>query len=461
MMGRQKTDQARFFYGFHLDERVPADHLLRRIDVFATAALADLRRKLAEHYSHTGRPSIDPELLIRMLLVGYCYGIRSERGLCEEVEDRLTFRWFCRLDLDDQVPDHSTFSKNRHGRFRDSDVLRHVFERVVLACIAAGLVGGDGFAVDASLIEADANKGRSIPGAEWNKEREPSTASHAVKEYLATLDDAAFGAATEVIPKFVSPSDPAAQWTGALKSAAFFAYADNYLIDVKVGVILDVEASRAIRQAEVGAARTMIERTEKRFGLKPNLLAADTAYGSAPMLNWLVEEKGIAPHIPVIDKSAREDGSFSRADFHYDEDDDVYICPANKPLRTSGTIVNDDLMLYRGTTADCRSCPLKPRCCPKEPVRKIPRSIYEAARDVARSLFGTEAYAQSRRDRKKVEMQFAHLKRILRLDRLRLRGPRGAKDEFLLAATAQNLRKLAKLLIRPPPDQPTGCVASA
>lgn len=188
------------------------------------------------------------------------------------------------------MPDHSTFSKNRHGRFRDSDVLRHIFERVVLACITAGLVGGEGFAVDASLIEADANKGRSIPGAEWSKIRDPATASHAVKEYLATLDDAAFGAATEVIPKFVSPSGPAAQWTGAMKSSAFFAYADNYLIDVKAGIILDVEASRAIRQAEVGAARTMIERTELRFGLKPKLLAADTAYGSAPMLNWLVEE---------------------------------------------------------------------------------------------------------------------------------------------------------------------------
>jgi len=461
MMGRQTADQARVFYEFHLEDRIPPNHLLRRIDIFAAAVLADLHQELADHYSHMGRPSIDPELLIRMLIVGYCYGIRSERRLCEEVEDRLAFRWFCRLDLDDKIPDHSTFSKNRHGRFRDSDVLRHVFERVVLACIAADLVGGEGFAVDASLIEADANKGRSIPGSEWSKERDPATANHAVKEYLATLDDAAFGAATEVVPKFVSPADPAAQWTGATKSAAFFAYADNYLIDVKAGIILDVEPSRAIRQAEVGAARTMIERTEQRFGLKPKLLAADTAYGSAPMLNWLVEEKGIAPHIPVIDKSAREDGSFSRTDFRYDEDDDVYICPANKALRTSGTIVNDEQLLYRGTTADCRSCPLRPRCCPKEPVRKIPRSIYEPARDVARSLFGTEAYAHSRRDRKKVEMQFAHLKRILRLNRLRLRGPRGARDEFLLAATAQNLRKLAKLPIRSPPDHGAACVTSA
>jgi hypothetical protein len=173
---------------------------------------------------------------------------------------------------------------------------------VVETCIAAGLVGGEGFAVDASLIAADANKQRSIPGAQWNKECAAKVASRAVREYLATLDDAAFGAASEVRPKFVSPSDPAAQWTGAMRGPAFFAYADNYLVDVKCGVIVDVEATRAIRQAEVGAAKTMIDRTELRLGLKPQRLAADSAYGSAPMLNWIVNEKKIAPHIPVIDK---------------------------------------------------------------------------------------------------------------------------------------------------------------
>ena len=176
---------------------------------------------------------------------------------------------------------------------------------MVEACIAAGLVGGEGFAVDASLIVADTNKQRSIPGSEWKKTADPETASRAVREYLATLDDAAFGAASDVTPKFVSPSDPAAQWTGAMRGPAFFAYADNYLIDLKFGVIVDVEASRAIRQAEVGAAKTMIERTEERFGLKPERLAADTAYGSAAMLNWIVNEKKITPHIPVIDKSNR------------------------------------------------------------------------------------------------------------------------------------------------------------
>ena len=273
-----------------------------------------------------------------------------------------------------------------------------------------------------------------------------------MREYLTTLDDTAWGAASEVVPKFISPSDPAAQRTGAHKGPAFFAYSDNYLIDVKFGVIVDVEASRAIRPAEVGAAKTMIERTEERFGIKPERLAADTAYGTAPMLNWLVEEKGIAPHIPVIDKSQRDDGTFSRSDFRYDPASDVYHCAAGKTLTTTGTLVNDGTtLLYRASRRDCGKCPLKPQCCPKEPSRKIPRDIHEHARDVARSFAGTEGFEQLRHERKKIEMRFAHLKRILRLDRLRLRGPRGAQDEFVLAAIAQNLRRLAKLVARPPP----------
>jgi hypothetical protein len=213
----------------------------------------------------------------------------------------------CKLGIEDKVPDHSAFSRARNERFRDSGIFRSVFERVVGACIAAGLVGGEGFAVDASLIVADANKQRSIPGKQWSKELDAQAVSQATKEYLARLDDAAFGAASDVTPKFVSPSDPAAQWTGAMRGPAFFAYADNYLVDVKSGIIMDVEASRAIRQAEVGAAKTIIERTEQRFDIKPERLAGDTAYGSGANLNWLVNEAKIAPHIPVVDKSKRED----------------------------------------------------------------------------------------------------------------------------------------------------------
>jgi transposase len=446
MMGMQAAPE-RLFYDFSLDEHVPDDHILRQIDRFLD--LSDVRRDLKPFYSHIGRPSIDPELMIRILIVGYCFAIRSERRLCQEVHLNLAYRWFCRLGLEGKVPDHSTFSLNRHGRFRQSNLLRQVFETVVRRCMAEGLVGGEGFAVDASLIEADANKQRSVPGQEWSVEDLPGNAARAVKDYLARLDDAAFGAASQVTPKFISPSDPAAQWTGALRGPAFFAYADNYLIDTSNAIIVDVEATRAIRQAEVGAARTMIDRVADRFGLKPRRLAGDSAYGAAPMLAWLVKDKAIAPHIPVFDKSRREDGTLSRADFTFDAEHNVYVCPQDKLLRTTGRVHDGRTLLYRSQKGECDLCPLKRRCCPNTPHRKIPRDINEESRDVARALSKAPAFEQSRRDRKRVEMLFAHLKRILRLGRLRLRGPSGAQDEFLLAAIAQNLRKLAKL--RPDP----------
>jgi hypothetical protein len=241
--------------------------------------------------------------------------------------------------------------------------------------------------VDASLIAADANKQRSVSSAEHTDWRSLAASRRAVREYLDTLDQAAWGAASETVPKFVSPADPAAQWTGAHKGHAFFAYADNYLIDLKTPVIVDVEATRAIRQAEVGAARTMIDRTADRFGLKPERLAADSAYGSAPSLDWLVKTKGIAPHIPVLDKSRRDDGTFSRSDFQFDEARNIYVCPAAKTLTTRGTIVSDDQVLYRASKFDCTPCPLKSQCCPKEPVRKIPRSIFEQSR-IALEMIG-------------------------------------------------------------------------
>ena len=449
MMGERRVDQAALFYTFSLEDHVPANHLLRSIDRFVE--LEGLRAHLAPFYSAIGRPSIDPELLIRMLLVGYCFGIRSERRLCEEVHLNLAYRWFCRLGLEGAVPDHSTFSKNRHGRFRESDLLRQLFDMVLRRCMSEGLVGGEGFAVDASLIKAEANRERSVPG---DPGLPPEASSRAIDEYLAVLDDAAFGGATPVTPKFISPVDPAARWTAANKGPAFFAYATNYLIDLEHAVIVDVEASTAVRPAELTAARTMIERVRERHDLHPDRLAADTAYGSAEMLEWLVNDQGIAPHIPIIDKSGRTDGTFSRADFTYDRAADLYRCPGGKELKQYRRAFRadhpdtppDDTYRYRASKIDCDACALKPECCPNGPARKVTRSIHEDARDVARDIARTDAYVTSRRERKKVEMLFAHLKRILRLDRLRLRGPCGARDEFLLAATAQNLRKMARLI---------------
>jgi transposase len=255
---------------------VPADHLLRGIDRYLD--LGNLRQHLAPFYSHTGRPSVDPELMLRMLLIGYCFGIRSERRLCEEVHLNLAYRWFCRLGLEDAVPDHSTFSKNRHERFRESDVFRHVFEGVVRRCMSEGLVRGEGFAIDASVVKADANRQRGVPSTEsidWNS---PEMSTRAVREYLQGLEqDGQVGA----IPMNVSLTDPAARWTAAPGSRAFCAYCTNYLVDVHAGVIVDVEATAAHRTSETEATKIMIDRVEERFDLRPKRLIGDTAYGTA------------------------------------------------------------------------------------------------------------------------------------------------------------------------------------
>ena len=441
MMGQQVGNQERLFYSFNLEDHVPGDHLLRGINRFLD--LSDLRRHLADFYSDIGRPSIDPELMIRMLVIGYCFGIRSERRLCEEVHLNLAYRWFCRLGLEDNIPDHSTFSKNRHGRFRESETFRQVFETVLRRCMTEGLVGGEGFAIDASIVRADASRARGVPGTEVIDWKSGNGISRAVREYVCALEE---NDPTETTPKSISLTDPAARYTAAPGGPAFYGYSANYLVDLDAGIIVDVEATPAHRTEEVDATRTMIERVEDRFDMKPDRLVGDTAYGAAPILGWMVNDKQIEPHVPVWDKSVRNDGTFSRTDFNFDAKHDRYACPGGKFLTSTGRTTGADTRLYLASVYDCQGCPMKTQCCPNTSHRKIARSIHEPARDVARAIAKTEAYQQSRKDRKKVEMLFAHLKRILKLDRLRLRGLNGAKDEFLLAATAQNLRRMAKWL---------------
>ena len=453
MMGPRQEAQGALFYRFSIDDHVPDDHALRAIDRFVD--LSGVRPLLAPFYSASGRPSIDPELMIRMLLLGYCQGIGSERRLCEEVHLNLAYRWFCKLDLTDPVPDHSTFSKNRYGRFRDSGIFRHLFEKVLQRCIDEGLVGGGGFGVDASLIPANANQTRGVDGKEGLS---PELTGRAIDEYLETLDEAAFGASTKVVPKYISPVDPGARWTGADGGAAYFAYSTNYLVDLDNAVIVDVEPTVPVRPAETLAARRMIDRVHDRFGLLPHKLVGDTGYGSAEMLGWLVEERAIEPHIPVWDKSKRDDGTFCREDFTYDPTDDSYTCPAGKSLRRSrrrfskprkSNADKDATIRYRASKHDCDACAWKDRCCPTQPARKVTRSVHEAARDLAREIRKTDAYTTSFIQRRRVEMLFAHLKRYIGLSMMRLRGPEGATEQFQLAATAQNLRKLAKMVPNP------------
>ena len=456
MMGRQTVDQSQLFYLFNLEGRIPARHLLRRINPMVTRILAELRDKLEPFYSEFGRPSIDPELMIRMLVVAYCFGIRSERKLCEEVGLHLAYRWFCRLDLDDKVPDHSTFSVNRHGRFRESDIFRQIFEAVVRACMDAGLVEGEGFAVDASVIEADASRyhGKAPDEMDWSV---PERQTRAVVEFLSALNDEDFDADRKP-PKVISPVDPCSAWTAKANKRVQFGYGLNYLIDIEYAVIVDVEATPARTYDEVAATRTMIERTEETLGLKPVRLAADTAYGTGKFLGWLVGT-GITPHIPVWDKSDREDGTFSRADFTFDKERNVYICPEGKLLTTTGRVHDGRTILYRASTRDCGSCQLKPKCTPNMTFRKIPRDVHEDARDTARELMGTSEFDKSRDERKRVEMRFAHLKTHHRFERMRLRGLSGARDEFHLAAIVQNLKTLANHIWRPSLNTQAACVA--
>ncbi len=409
MMGRQDEPE-QLFYAFRLEGHVPRDHLLRGID--AVFDFGGTRKSLEPYYSSTGRPSIDPELMIRMLLIGYLFGIRSERRLCEEVHLNLAYRWFCRLGLEGSVPDHSTFSKNRHGRFRESEVFRRVFEDIVRACMAAGLVGGEGFAIDASVIEADASRNHRVEG-KLTALPDDEKATRPVREYLDALDKAA---AIETArsadeddstppgnppsePKFTSLTDPAAAWTNKGQMKAVFAYGTNYLIDTKEAVIVDVEATPARWSAEVAATKTMLMRTQESFGLTPQVLAADAAYGSGLMLGWLIG-RGIEPHIPILDRQHQTRGAFTRADFTFNAAANVFICPGGKQLTNNGLVRADGTMPYRASTKDCRECALKARCT-KGLKRIVTRNLFEAEREHVRGLKETPAFKRSARLRKK------------------------------------------------------------
>jgi Transposase DDE domain len=331
-----------------------------------------------------------------------------------------------------------------------------MFEAVVRACMDAGLVKGEGFAVDASVIEADASRyhGRAPDEIDWSA---PERQTRAVAEFLTALDDEGAGADRKS-PKVISPVDPCSAWTAKANKRVQFGYGLNYLIDIKYAVIVDVEATPARTYDEVAATKTMVKRTEQRLGLKPERLAADTAYGTGKFLHWVIGT-GITPHIPVWDMSKREEGILSRADFTFDRQRNLYICPQGKLLRTTGTVHDGRTILYRASTGDCGPCPLKPKCTPNMPFRKIPRDVHEDARDATRALMDTPEFAKSRNERKKVEMRFAHLKTHHGFERMRLRGLSGARDEFHLAAVVQNLKTLANYIWRPAMNMPAVCVA--
>jgi transposase len=444
MMGQQQKTESLFYY-FRLEDHIPENHLLRLIDRYVDFSF--VRERLKDFYSQVGRPSIDPEVLLRLLLVGYLYGITSERRLMEEVRMHLAYRWFTRLDFDQEIPDHSTFSKNRQGRFRQSGVFRKVFEEIVQLCLRAGMVEGRHLTVDGTLVEADAGPQSRVPREQL---AERAQVSRTVREYLVQLEQqnpvVDSGEPTSVSPPAgvgsVSTTDPDAAW-GYKYGPPALGYYDNYLIDNPSRVILDVEATPARFSQEAVAAKNMLARVEE-LGLHPQSLGGDKAYGSGELLAWLLE-RGIQPHIPVIDRRHQTGGHFTREQFRYVPEENTYYCPQGEPLRYRGLSRGTQSHVYCCTTRQCGGCPQKERCTPGA-TRKLSVHWHEAAREVVRSLAGTPAYESSRRARYRIEALFAELKQRMRLGRVRLRRLWNVAEQFQLAATAQNLKRLVKFL---------------
>jgi len=436
MMGQHERSDSLFYY-FRLEDQIPRDHLLRLIDEHVD--LSFVRERLKPFYSSTGRPSIDPEVLLRLLLIGYLYGITSERRLLEEVKMHLAYRWFTRLDFGAEIPDHSTFSKNRHGRFRQSGVFREIFEEVVRRCLEAGLVEGKNLAVDATLIAADASQQSRVA-----RERLPQVAqvSHTVQQYLSELDEQNPVSKAEM----VSTTDPDAVLAGKAPGTAIMGYYDNYVIDTASRVILGVEASPALFHQQTVAARKMMERVQK-LGVRPESLAADKAYGSGEFLYWVLGQ-GVQPHIPVIDRQHQTYGRFTREQFRYEPAENAFYCPQGKPLRFRGVGRSSQVYLYQARERDCQACPQKKHCT-RGASRRVVVHWYEAARQTTRELAGTPEYQRSRRLRYRIEALFAELKLRMRLGRVRLRRLWNVNEQFLLAATAQNIKRLIRFLAPP------------
>jgi transposase len=440
MMGQHSRSEALFYY-FRLEDQVPENHLLRLIDRHIDFDF--VRTKLKDFYSDTGRPSIDPELLLRILLVGYLYGITSERKLVEELRMHLAWRWFTGLGFDQEIPHHSTFSKNRHGRFQESNLFQEIFEEMVARCIATGLVKGEHMSVDGSFIQANADHHSRIPREQL---AEAAEVNRTVREYLAELEKENPVEAPAPQQEQVSTTDPDS--TYATKGGpARLGYYNNYLVDNRSCVIVGVQATPARLSQESVAARDMIERYRERFGRLPQSLAADTTYGGE-MLQWL-DERGIAPYIRVKECPRPTTDLYGIDKFTKLPEENCYVCPEGKRLKYVGINQRNRVHLFASTLKRCRDCSQKPQCT-RGKYRTLAIHVCESARQRAHALAQTTAFAVSQRARRKVEALFAELKNQIGLRRLRLRRMRFVREQFYLAATAQNLKRLVRFLSSKP-----------
>jgi transposase len=403
MMGRQTRSESLFYY-FRLEDQVPENHLLRLIDRHVSFDF--VHDKLRDTYSETGRPSIDPEVLLRILLIGYLYGITSERRLIEELRMHLAWRWFTGLGFDQEIPHHSTFSKNRHGRFQESKLFQQLFEQVVQQCMEAGLVKGEHLSVDGSFIQANASNASRIPRQEL---AEAAQVKRTAREYLTELErENGCGEPPTHQQDRVSTTDPDATYASKGTMIASLGYFDNYLVDNPSCVIVDVQATAARLSQESVAARAMITRFTERRGSPPQTVAADTTYGNGEMLDWL-EQHNITGHIPVKECPLGKSGLYSVEQFTYRPENNSYLCPEGKQLTYVGINPRNRTHLYVSTPKRCRDCSQKAQCT-RGKTRILQIHIHEGARQRARERAQTPEFGIARRARKKVEALFAELK---------------------------------------------------
>jgi transposase len=441
MMGHHARSEALFYY-FRLEDQVPENHLLRLIDKHISFEF--VRQQLKDSYSETGRPSIDPELLLRILLIGYLYGITSERRLVEELRMHLAWRWFTGLSFDQEVPHHSTFSKNRHGRFQESKLFEQLFENIVRQCVEVGLVRGKALSVDGSFVEANAAKESRIPREQL---AEAAEVHYVVRQYLKELEEQNPVEEPVHEQEQVSTTDPDSTYLTKGGTPARLGYFDNYLVDNASCVIVGVQATAARMSQETVAAQAMLTRFAQWRGGEPESVAADTTYGNGEFLQWLAD-RNITPYMRTRDSIHRKRSPFYGPErFTYEPDKDRYICPAGQPLNYVGLNVRNRTHAYIGSGKRCGACPLKSQCTSGR-YRYLAIHMHEAARQRARELASTEAFAQAQRQRKKVEALFAELKNQIGLRRLRLRRLKFVREQFFLAAAAQNIKRLVRFLSR-------------
>src|ERR1700680_3400560 len=442
MMGQHDRSEALFYY-FRLEDQVPENHLLRLIDKHVSFEF--VRKRLRTSYSDTGRPSIDPELLLRILLIGYLYGITSERKLVEELRMHLAWRWFTGLGFDQEIPHHSTFSKNRHGRFQESKLFEQLFEQIVRQCVEVGLVQGTHLSVDGSFIEANAAKESRIPREQL---AEAAQVHHTVRQYLREVEEKNPVEAPGPEQDQVSPTDPDSTYATKGGTPARLGYYDNYLVDNHSCVIVGVQATAARMSQETVAAQDMLTRFTQWQGREPESVAADTTYGDGEFLQWLAD-RSITPYMRTRDSIHRKNSPFYGPErFTYQPESNSYRCPAGEQLNYVGLNVRHSAQASIGSGKRCGACSQKAQCTSGR-YKYLAIHMDEAARQRARELVNTPEFAKAQRERKKVEALFAELKNQIGLRRLRLRRLKFVREQFFLAAVAQNIKRLVRFLNRP------------